>query len=380
MDQSALPFEPTEAARSELKPVCTGRIGEMYGIFIVNLLLTIVTIGIYRFWAKARNRKYLWSHVSVAGDCFEYTGTGRELFFGFLIILFVVVLPIIVVGTVAQLTLGRSHPALMGLYQLAFYAVVVFLIGLGTYAAMRYRLSRTLWRGIRGGLSGSRGAYGLRFLGYGALAFVSWGFCVPLMQIRLSHYLFNHMEFGTGRFAFEASVWPLFRRFVWIPILYAVMMTAIIGVFVYGIIVAMRNSGPHALDPLILQHTMLANIWVFVVGGLIALVAAILLIVVFVRYSAASLRYIYSHVTFEGVQLRYDISAWRLFRYVAGNFVILVFTLGLGFPFILARMVRIATDNLTIVGTIDFDAIGQNTDPRSRFGEGLASAFDIGAI
>ena len=45
-----------------------------------------------------------------------------------------------------------------------------------------------------------------------------------------------------------------------------------------------------------------------------------------------------------------------------------------------SRMVRIATDNLTIYGTIDFEAIGQNTDPRSRFGEGLASAFDIGAI
>jgi uncharacterized membrane protein YjgN (DUF898 family) len=187
------------------------------------------------------------------------------------------------------------------------------------------------------------------------------------------------MEFGTGRFAFEASVWPLFRRFVWIPILYAVMMAAIFGVFIYVIVVAVLTGGPHALDPLVLQHTLAASMRLFIAGGLIALVPAVLLIVAFVRYSAASLRYIYSHVTFEGVQLRYDISAWRLFRYAIGNLLILVFTLGLGFPFVLARMVRVATDNLTIVGTI-FDAIGQNTDPRSRFGEGLASAFDIGAI
>jgi uncharacterized membrane protein YjgN (DUF898 family) len=99
-----------------------------------------------------------------------------------------------------------------------------------------------------------------------------------------------------------------------------------------------------------------------------------------VRYTAASLRYIYSRITFEGLQLRYEISAWRLFRYVAGNLVILVCTLGLGFPFILVRMARIATDNLTIIGTLDFATIQQSAEPRSRFGEGLASAFDIGAI
>jgi uncharacterized membrane protein YjgN (DUF898 family) len=388
MDQSLGPGVPLPAAPAEIKPVFTGRIGEMYGIFIVNLLLTIVTIGIYRFWAKARNRKYLWSHVSVAGDCFEYTGTGRELFFGFLIILFVVVLPIVVVGTVVQLTLGGSHPALMGLYQLAFYAVVLFLIGLGTYAAMRYRLSRTLWRGIRGGLSGSRRAYGLRFLGYSLLSFASFGFCLPLMQIRLSHYLFNHMEFGTGRLAFQASTWPLFRRFVWLPIFYVLMMATIFGTIALMFVAVMKGGPPLPVDPVAHQlqinarvvHLIVAHSWVAIADGTAVVVLAILLLVFFVRYSAASLRYVYSHVTFEGVQLRYDISAWRLFRYVTGNLLITVLTLGLGLPFVYFRMVRIATDNLTIVGTIDFDAIGQNTDPRSRFGEGLASAFDIGAI
>jgi uncharacterized membrane protein YjgN (DUF898 family) len=359
MDQSVPAPEPREAAPAELKPVFTGRVGELYRIFIVNLLLTIVTLGVYRFWAKVRNRKYLWSHVAVAGDAFEYTGTGRELFFGFIIILVAVILPIVVVNTAAQVMLGTGHPGALALFQLAFYALIVFLIGVGTYAAIRYRLSRTLWRGIRGGLGGSRSAYGLRLLGYGALALVSCGFCLPLMQVRLAHYLYNHMELGSGRFAFQANVRPLLRRFVWIPILY-VLMAASIG----GAVMAesLASKGPLAA------------------AVIAAVVFLILLIVVAVRYAAASLRYIYSRVTFEGLRFRYEISAWRLFRYAAGNFVILVFTLGLGFPFILVRMVRIVTENLTIVGTIDLAAIEQNTDPRSRFGEGLASAFDIGAV
>lgn len=68
--------------------VYDGRLGELYVLFIKNLLLTIITLGIYRFWAKTRVRRYLWSHTSLFGDRFEYTGTGKELFLGFLIALF----------------------------------------------------------------------------------------------------------------------------------------------------------------------------------------------------------------------------------------------------------------------------------------------------
>src|SRR5258705_6215321 len=63
-----------------------GRLGELYGIFIVNLLLSIVTLGFYRFWGKTRIRRYIWSRLSLSGDAFEYTGTGGELFIGFLIV------------------------------------------------------------------------------------------------------------------------------------------------------------------------------------------------------------------------------------------------------------------------------------------------------
>ena len=61
-----------------------GRIGELYGIFVVNLLLTIITIGIYRFWAITRWRRYFWSHMTFQDERFEYTGRGGELFLGLL--------------------------------------------------------------------------------------------------------------------------------------------------------------------------------------------------------------------------------------------------------------------------------------------------------
>ncbi len=43
-----------------------GRLGELYRIFLVNLLLTIITLGIYRFWAITRWRRYFWSRMVIA--------------------------------------------------------------------------------------------------------------------------------------------------------------------------------------------------------------------------------------------------------------------------------------------------------------------------
>ena len=66
-----------------------GRLSELYAIFIPNLLLTIVTLGVYRFWAITRMRRYLWSRFVFLGERFEYTGTGGELFRGFLLAMLV---------------------------------------------------------------------------------------------------------------------------------------------------------------------------------------------------------------------------------------------------------------------------------------------------
>ena len=63
-----------------------GRLGPLYWIFIKNVLLSIVTLSVYRFWGRTNIRRYLWSNTRFMGDAFEYTGKGSELFAGFLIV------------------------------------------------------------------------------------------------------------------------------------------------------------------------------------------------------------------------------------------------------------------------------------------------------
>ncbi len=72
----------TGTVNDRVKHNATG--GEFFVIFIINFLLTVLTLGIYSFWAKARTRRYLWSHTSFDNEQFEYDGNGLEMFLGFL--------------------------------------------------------------------------------------------------------------------------------------------------------------------------------------------------------------------------------------------------------------------------------------------------------
>ncbi|MBL0021516.1 MAG: DUF898 family protein [Sphingomonadales bacterium] len=82
----------------------TGNWREFLPIALSNALLTLVTLGIYRFWAIKRERDYLWSHTWFLDDWLEWTGTGKELLLGFITAAFLLGLPLFVLqfGTQAM--------------------------------------------------------------------------------------------------------------------------------------------------------------------------------------------------------------------------------------------------------------------------------------
>lgn len=134
----------------------SGRHGEFVSIWLLNILLNICTLGIYNSWGRTRIRRYLTSRFSIAGDSCEYTGVATELLRGFLyslpgIALLAYLASEIIDGTERLLLIVPAFLLFLYVYQVAIYA------------AYRYRLSRTRWRGICGRLSGS--AWGLRLAG-----------------------------------------------------------------------------------------------------------------------------------------------------------------------------------------------------------------------
>ena len=71
--------------REVLEGHYAGQRKPLFNIAVVTALLTALTFGIYRFWAKTRIRKYFWSATAPGVDPMEYTGNGLEKLLGFLI-------------------------------------------------------------------------------------------------------------------------------------------------------------------------------------------------------------------------------------------------------------------------------------------------------
>src|SRR4029453_7472274 len=143
----------------------TGSWREYLPIAATNVLLIIVTLGIYRFWAAARQRRYLWSRTEVIGDRLEWSGTGKEMFIGFLMVMAVLIPFFLFFQFLFPALVARGKMEAASGIMLLFYIGLIYLGGFARFRALRYRLSRTFWRGIRGGSDEPGWNYGGEYLG-----------------------------------------------------------------------------------------------------------------------------------------------------------------------------------------------------------------------
>jgi len=167
-------------------------------------VLLMFTLGIYRFWLTTDIRRYLWSNTEVADESFEYTGTARELLLGFLIAIAVLV-PLYAAFFLLTLTLGEIWSSL-GLL------ILTFLGQYAVYRARRYRLSRTVYRGIRFHQTGSAFRYSVCAVLWWTLILMSVGLAYPFAQSQLEHFKMRHTFFGNLPGRFEGSGWRLLVR------------------------------------------------------------------------------------------------------------------------------------------------------------------------
>lgn len=183
----------------------SGKAGPLFNLVFITSLLTMVTVGIYRFWAKTRLRKYIWSSVSVDGDRFEYTGTGLEKLLGFLIaIAFLaiylgviqIVLTFLGIGLLSQ---NHTETTIIISIYLSFFAVGPFIL-FAIYRARRYRLARTRFRGIRFAMENAAWGYVPRAIGHYILTGLTLGILLPRQTFYLEKYMTDRSFYGDARF------------------------------------------------------------------------------------------------------------------------------------------------------------------------------------
>ena len=370
--------EPGEGVAAAARPLHhESRVLPLLGIAAGNAALTVVTLTVYRFWARARVRRWLWSRTTLYGEPLEYTGTGGELFRGFLKAALLVFLPLVLYGTGVQYlfppepaTGDAPLEALAAL--LPVYLLVPYLYGQAIFRARRYRLSRTLWRGVRPGLEGSPHRFALGFLLESALAAVTLGWSWPRLQWRTQGGLWRATRLGDRSFALSGGVGPLYGPFAAYWCAGAMAMACLAG----GLLLLHFGSGTAGLD------TGRSGLLRTLGGLLIAVGVAEILVcaLLYAWYRARFMAHLADSLAFDDLRFAFRVSAGALIGLLLGNVLVMLATLGLGGPLVQRRNLRFAADRLAAVGVPDIDAIRRGALERPASGEGLADAFDLDAL
>ncbi|PID36378.1 MAG: hypothetical protein CR993_04730 [Rhodobacterales bacterium] len=236
----------------ELDTFHTGTKGKVLALSLKAGLLTVLTLGLYRFWMKTRLRRYYWSAIRPGGVPLEYVGRPTEKLLGFLT---AVVILAFYIGVVNLILMFFSFAYLDGeasAYILSFLGLVPFIF-FAQYRSRRYVFARSRWRGIRFGLEPGVMGYIWRAMLYWTLTIVSLGLLWPLKRFRLEKYWTDRTLFGTEHFH-QGGSWTMLIRPMLPLYIGAVMM---VGSFV-GLAVALEapDEGAAAMP--------------FLVGGIVA--------------------------------------------------------------------------------------------------------------
>ena len=355
------------------------------GIAVTNFLLNLVTLWFYRFWAKTRVRRHIWSSVRINGEPLEYTGTGKELFFGFLVIMGVFFLPLALIGIGLAAYLGPESPALT-LFQVAVSVVLVTLYGFAIYRARRYRLSRTLWRGIRGALTGSALAYSGKYFAALLLVPMTLGWSRPAMNLLLAEQMYNDMRFGNQPFTFRGRAGPLYLQYAICWFLMAGIVLAIViggaslafsgALEQYsGLLEALLDAGNRSAEATGLV------VFTFIAGFIVLFLAyQIISSIIWALYTAREMNLFAQYTTFPGVRFDFNATGWSLVTLWLGNLALIILTLGIAQPFVEQRVMRYFCDRLSVDGLVAFSAIRQSQAQLDKRGEGLIDALDLDAF
>ena len=336
----------------------TGTGAEYFRIWIVNLALTVVTLGIFSAWAKVRRTQFFYRHTRVAGAGFDYHANPIVLLKGRLVAL-----------------------GLFGLYSSMGYVgtslTVVIVIVLATLLpwllgrSLRFRLHNTSYRGLRFRFHGTtKQAYWV-FLGLPVLTLLTLALLGPLWHHRLKNYQFSHAAYGSTRFTFNTPVGSFYAAHVLSTVIFGgiVMAAAILAVAVTAAIGFGSGEAPLGEGG---EPNMAFVLPIIAVGYMIGIAAG--QAVTGGRLQNA----IWNYTTLGESTFISSVKSRRLFWILLTNLLGTVATLGMYRPFAQVRLARYYASSMTVVqvGALNVFA-AEDGDDVAATGEETADLFDF---
>jgi uncharacterized membrane protein YjgN (DUF898 family) len=352
------------APPAEAAPVVSERIafefkakgGEYFRIWIVNLLLTIVTIGIYSAWAKVRRLRYFYGNTYLAGTSFEYHGKPIAILKGRLIAL----------GAYLAFVLLQSWQPLLG-----FFGIFLFIFGIPwiVVRARLFQMRMSSYRNIRFGFHGTyRGAMGA-FVGWPLLALITAYMLLFVFLQRQARYLLTNTSYGATRFGFNKTPGN-YAGFFFISLLAAVALFA-------GFFVALKSLGLFALPTTLASspQQQLANMAPLVALMIIALPIWMGIIAYFQKsYTNTSL----DALELGPHRLECKMQTRKLWWIFFTNLIGIVLTLGLFYPWAKVRLLRYQFESMALNSQGGPDGLVASTEAEpTATGDAMADFFDV---
>lgn len=337
-----------------------GRAGEYFGIWIVNVLLTIITLGIYSAWAKVRRQRYFYGNTYLAGSSFEYHARPTQILLGRIIV---------IVFLIVYNVLLNLFPIVGLLFALGFSLAIPWFIMRG----LRFNARVTSYRNVRLNFKGGYWGAFRAFVLSGFVAGVSLGIFAPYASRWSWRYLLDNLTYGDRPISSDPRIGDLYRHW-WPPAILTVAGLAVLGFLVtaigaaYGAFEVPKDGVAHPGLALAIYGILLGLFLVYALPALLY---------------KAGVRNVVLNATVLDQRHRFvsELGKWRYAWIAITNFLATIFTLGLARPWAAVRMARYLADHtgLHAVGSLD-SYVGTVRDTGSAVGAEFmdVEGFDFG--
>lgn len=328
----------------------TGTAGEYFRIWIVNLLLSVATLGIYSAWAKVRRLRYFYGHTSLDGQAFGYHASPIAILKGRLIA-YAVVATLAVLGQVAPLAASVLYFPLFMLMPLVFVR------------AFRFRAANSSYGGIRFAFDGMEGEAYQVFLFLPILVPFTLGLAYPYVAKRQREFFVNESRHGRSQFGLELSTGAVYRIYLLAALFLLLWFSVALATF-FGAAGAAGIRDPQTMPG------------AGVIVSIALLYAGIGVTVVAVRTAFENL--VWNHTRLDRHRFESRLRAGRMFWIYATNIAAIAVTLGLAVPWARIRLAHYRADSLALIpgGPLVTSAMTGSAED-SAAGAELSEAMDL---
>lgn len=336
-------------------------------LWLTNLVLSILTLGVYSAWAKVRHLKYLYGHTKVAGGRFDYHASptailkGRALMVGLFVLW--------------QLS-AEFSPLLQGLLGMGALLLSPWL----AVQAMRFRLANTSWSGMRCHFDGDTRAAYLAFGKSWLTLLLSLGLLWPLATLQKQRYLLPHSRLGQASLAIAPCIRTLYLTG------FGCLLVALLYSVGFGALGAAIWFIGNAMDLPALVNGHFGSGSMRVIDAFFSGVLGVLWLLATLGYARMAIqRVLLDHTSLmvDSVEhrLRMTLPSRTLFGLHFSNTLALAFSLGLAWPWVQLRSLRATFDHLTLQGGADLAQLyARGQSQHDARGDELADllALDLG--